>query len=284
MRDRAGALPDPLSRALAVSTAWDMLAKGELSPGDVVATVTGALVSERSAEVVEPFLGIGLRAAEQWAPPNEVSDLLEKVAASAAALAEVPEHRQPALRTLAASASSDEHFALLDRATGDDRDLAWRVLARRAELGHYDATAVKALQDGDPDPDAAVRALGVRGARPDADAKEEVWQAVLVDRTVPMGLQMSSVAGLFWRPTQAALLKPFTERYLDQVTGLTGGGMLSLGSIMRSMFPTAVADQEFLDHAHQIAARTDIHPAVRSTLLTGADTVARILAARRVGA
>ena len=143
-------------------------------------------------------------------------------------------------------------------------------------------TAVKALQDGDPDPDAAVRALGVRGARPDADAKEEVWQAVLVDRNVPVGIQLSSVAGLFWRPTQAALLKPFTERYLDQVTGLTGGGMLSLGSIMRSMFPTSVADQEFLDRAHQIAARTDIHPAVRSTLLTGADTVTRILAARQV--
>ena len=282
LRDRAAALPDPLSRALAVSTAWDMLLKGELSPADVVATVTGALVTERSASVVEPFLGISLRAAEQWAPLNEVPQLLEQVAASAIALADVPEHRQAALRTLAASASSDEHFTLLDAAAADDRDLAWRVLARRAELGHYDATAVKALQDGDPDPDAAVRALGVRGARPDADAKEEVWQAVLVDRNVPVGLQLSSVAGLFWRPTQAALLKPFTDRYLDQVTGLTGGGMLSLGSIMRSMFPTAVADQEFLDRAHQIAARTDIHPAVRSTLLTGADTVTRILAARQV--
>jgi aminopeptidase N len=284
MRDRAGQLPDPVSRALAVTTAWDMLLKGELSPADVVTTVTGALVTERSASVVEPFLGMGLRAAEQWAPLDEVAGLLEQVAASAVALSDVPEHRQPALRTLAASASSDEHFALLDAAAAADPDLAWRVNARRAELGDYDEAAVQALLESDPDPDAHVRALGVRGARPEAAAKEEVWQAVLVDRSVPVGLSLLSVAGLFWRPTQAALLKPFTDRYLDQVTGLTGGGMLSLGSIMRGMFPTAVADQDFLDRAQEIAAQPDVHPAVRSTLLTGADTVSRILAARQVGA
>jgi aminopeptidase N len=283
MRERAGQLPDPLSRALAVTTAWDMLLTGELSPADVVATVTAALATERSASVVEPFLGMALRAAEQWAPLGQMAGLLEQVAVSATALAGVPEHRQPALRTLAASASTGAHFALLDDAAAHDRDLAWRIAARRAELGDYDEAAVEALLDGDPDPDASARALGVRGARPEADAKEEVWRAVLVDRSVPMGLSLLSVAGLFWRPTQSELLKPFTDRYLEQVTGLTGGGMLSLGSIMRGMFPTAVADQEFLDRANEIAAEPGTHPAIRSTLLTGGDTVRRIIDARRVG-
>ncbi len=278
MRERVGELPDPVSRALVVTTAWDMLLKGELAACDVVATATTALATERSSAVVEPFLGVALRAAEQWAPPSEAPQLLARVARAAAALADVPEHRQPALRTLASSASESADFDLLDAEA--DVDLAWRVAARRAELGRYDADAVNALLARDPDPDARYRALGVRGARPLAEAKAEVWEAVMLERSVPVGMGLIALAGLFWRASQAELLQPWTVRYLDQVTRLGGGGMLSLGSILRGMFPTPVADQAFLARAEELAASPDTHPAARSTLLAGCDTVRRILDAR----
>jgi len=278
--DRAAELPDPTSRALVVTMAWDMLVKGELEAAQVVDTILGVLGAEQSPSIVEPFLALVLDVAEQWAPPAESAGLLGKVADASAALAGVPDHRQAALRTLAASATTDAHFALLDAAAGDDLDLAWRLAARRAELGEYDEAAIKLLVESDPDPDATVRALGVRGSLPDLDAKEAVWEAVLVDRSVPVGVMLISLGRRFWRPAQAELLEPFTRRYLDEVTKLNGGGMLTLGSIMKGMFPLVVADPAFVERAREIAARPETHPAVRTTLVTGADTLARKLRSR----
>ena len=88
------------------------------------------------------------------------------------------------------------------------------------------------------------------------------------------------MGSLFWRPTQAALLKPYTDRYLDLLPALSGGGLLMAGSLIRAMFPLAVADQDFLDRALKIAETPGAHPAVRQNLLLGIDTVTRILAAR----
>ena len=87
---------------------------------------------------------------------------LARLAEVAAARADEPEHRTPALQTLAWAATSPEHFELLDDAAADDVDLAWRVQVRRASLGRYDEAAVEDLLARDPDPDAQVRALGGR--------------------------------------------------------------------------------------------------------------------------
>jgi aminopeptidase N len=278
--ERAGDLPDPISRALAGATVWDMLVKGECTAGDVVATLTRALATETSPIVVESFLGLATRAAEQWAPTDRIPGLLADVAATAVGLTDHDEFRQPALRALAASATSADHFDLLRDPAEEDRDLGWRVLARRAELGDYDEAAVTALQDADPDPEAWVRALGVSAARPDERAKEDAWQAMMVDRRVPAGAPLIQLAGLFWRPTQADLLEPFTERYLDALPGLTSGGLLMAGSLIRALFPLAVADQEFLNRALKMANAPRTHPAVRQNLLVGADTVRRMLLTR----
>jgi aminopeptidase N len=280
MMTRAGDLPDPISRALAGATAWDLLMKGECAAADVVQTVTGALVTETSPIVVEAFLGLAVRAAEQWAPTEQIPVLLSTVAATASGLTANAEFRQPALRTLAASAATADHFETLRGPAEHDRDLGWRVLARRAALGDYDEAAVRSLEEADVDPEAWVRALGVRAAQPVEAAKEEAWQAMLVDRTVPAGSPLFQLGGLFWRPTQADLLRPFTTRYLDTLPGLTSGGLLMAGSLIRALFPLSVADQPFLDRALEIAHDPDSHPAVRQNLLVGVDTVSRMLAAR----
>ncbi|GAA2120419.1 aminopeptidase N [Nocardioides bigeumensis] len=277
---RAGDLPDPLSRALAGGTAWDMMVKGELGAGDVVGVLTAALVTERSPIVVESFLGMALKAAEQWAPADQVAPLLLEVASTASGLTVEPDFRMPALRALAASASTADHFEILREPADHERDLAWRVLARRAELGDYDEDAVTALEKADLDPEAWVRALAVRGAQPDAAAKDEAWSALMVDRTVPMGSSLVQVGNLFWRPTQAELLKPWTDRYLDVLPSLASGGLLAVGGLIRVLFPFAVADQEFHDRALSLAEAPGTHPAIRQNLLTGADTLRRMLAAR----
>ena len=279
MLERAGALPDPLSRALAVTTAWDMLVKGELATDDVLGCVLGVLGTERSPGVVEPFLSLALRAAELWTRPGAIPDRLERVAQRAAELADVPEHRVPGLRTLAAAATSAEHRALLERAAADDTDLAWRVQARRAALGEYDADAVAALLERDPDPDAAVRAVAVRAARPEESAKAEAWTELFERRSVPAGSPTYAVASAFWRPAQHELLVPWAHRFLDEVERLPAGGMLAVMSLLRGMTPV-VGDQAYLQRARELAERPDQVPFARTTLLNGVDSLTRMLRAR----
>ena len=277
--ERAGDLPDPLSRALGVSTAWDMLVKGELAADDLLTCVLDVLSSERSPAVVEPFLGLALRAADQWTPVSHTARQLSRLAGTAAALAEHPDHRAAALRTLAAAASDPEHFDLLGEAATGDTDLAWRVLVRRAALGSYDAAAVEALEERDPDPDAWVRALDVTAARPDRDAKDEVWAQVFDKRAVPAGAPLRELARCFWRPVQYDLLLPYAESYLDEMERVTSGGMLAVMSLARMMFPT-VGDAAFLERARRVAAEPNQNPTVRTTVLTGTDTLERMLRAR----
>src|SRR5205085_285996 len=90
---------------------------------------------------------IALRAAEEWSPAVLAPRRLARVADVAAARAAEPDHRAPALQTLAWSASTPEHFAVLDHAAADDVDLAWRVLVRRASLGRYDEAWLERAQD-----------------------------------------------------------------------------------------------------------------------------------------
>jgi aminopeptidase N len=210
-----------------------------------------------------------------------VAELRSALADTALLLTDVPDLRLPALQTLASAASTERHFAAL-AAVGDDPDLAWRVLVRRAELGEYDAEVVRALVDRDPDPEAATRTLAVRAALPDAAAKDEVWRAVFTDRSVHAGSPLTRVAQAFWRPGQEEVLLPFAARYLETVTNLGEGGMLELGSLAGAMQPRT-ADEAFLTRAREVAEDPETLPIVRTLLLGCVDTLGRQLPARRGG-
>ena len=278
--DGAADLPSPLARGLAVTTSWDMLVKGELSPGDFLTSCLTVLTRETSPALVEPFLALAERTVARWSADADVGSRQEALAGVAAGLAEDPLHRRPALRALAGSASSADHLALLDEAAGDDVDLAWRVLARRAAMGSYDEAASEALLARDPDPDAAVRALGVRAALPDPAAKDAVWAEVFDKRSVPAG-GVFDVAPLFWQPGQSSILLPYAHRYLEEARSLSGGGMLVQMALMRAMMPT-VADDEVLARGQATASSPDLSPVVRSTILTGWDSLARMQRAKRL--
>jgi aminopeptidase N len=200
------------------------------------------------AALVETFLTPAERTVVRWSADQHVARRQALLTDVAAGLAEHPEHRQPALRTLASCAVGEE------AAGRDVVDLAWRLLARRAALGVPDDAAVQALLDRDPDPDAAVRVLGVKAARADAAAKDEVWAEMFEKRSVPAGTAVFEVAGLVWQPGQTDLLLPYPHRYLDEAARLSGGGMLVLMSLMRATTPT-VADDDVLARMHHAKTR-----------------------------
>ena len=123
-------------------------------------------------------------------------------------------------------------------------------------------------------------ALYVLAARPDDEAKAQVWAEVFGKRSVPMGPPLVGLAQCFWRPAQHELMLPWAQRYLDEVSAMSGdGGMMAIGSLMRSMFPTT-GDQEFLERATAIAAEEGVNPTLRATLLAGTDTLTRVIRAR----
>ncbi len=280
LNGRAAALPDPLSRALVVGTVWDRLLKAEIGPAAAHRTMLGILESEQSPGVVEVLFQLAVRVAEQFAGDDDSPELRSLVADVALARTHEPAFSTPALRVLAAHATTEEHFAAIEGPAAGDRDLGWRLLSRRAELGECDADAVDRLERSDPDPEAWVRALGVRAATPAAEAKESTWQAMLVDRVVPAGTPMLTVTRYFWRPGQTDLLRPFTARYLDAAKELNDGGLLTTGSLLRSAFPNVGADAGFVEAALRLADDDGTAPAVRQVLLVGCDTLSRVLRAR----
>jgi aminopeptidase N len=275
----APGLPDAVSRAGAVTTAWDMLAKGELSTGDFLDCVLDDLATERAPGLVEPFFSLALQAAERWSPTALVPRRLARVAEVAARRAAETDHRSAALNALARSATTPAHFELLDREAATDPDLAWRVLVRRASLGRYDDAAVEALLERDPDPDAQARSHAVRAARPTAEAKAEAWSRVFEERDVPLGPPLQEMAAAFWRPVQHHLLVPWADRYLEVVTSLHGEGMLATLSLVKMMVPVT-GDDDWPDRARAAADAEGVDPMVRNTLLTAADTLSRMLRAK----
>ncbi|MXG92124.1 aminopeptidase N [Nocardioides flavescens] len=282
----AGRLPDATGRVVAVSTALDMLAEGELSSGDVFECVVAVLEHETVPGLVEPLLARALAVAEQWSPTVLVPRRLERLARLAGDLADHEDSgadvRAAALQTLAWAATTSEHFDRLDAAVAaapDDTELAWLTLTRRAALDRHDQEAVDALLGRDPDPEARVRALGVAAARPSEEAKAEAWEQFWRAGAVPSGVPTRTFARCFWRPAQHDLLVPWAHRFLDELSDLNGEGLLAVGSKVRLMAPTT-CDVAWLDRARDLAEAPDALPAVRTALLVASDRLARVLAAR----
>ncbi|MFF4802777.1 aminopeptidase N [Streptomyces sp. NPDC001351] len=273
----AADLPTAISRGVAAATVWDMLTTGEATAVEAGQCLTAVLAAETSDAVIEPYLTLAANIAELWAPPGDRAELTAAVARICRDLAADPGRRQVALRGLARTATTDEDLARLREQAGDDVDLHWRALVRAAELGGDVSSEAALLLERDPDPDAWIRALTVRAAVPDAAAKAEVWQKLVVDRAVPISA-VGQVAAAFWRPAQDDLLRPYTQRYLEAIPHLHQGGMIPAMMFTSYLFPPHGIDSGYVETAQRISE--EAAPVVRNTLLERSDTVRRMLHSR----
>jgi aminopeptidase N len=276
--EAAGRLPDVTSRAIALASVWDSLVRGQAESGAVLDCLLDALGREQVPDLVEPLLRLATAVATSWTPTADVAAQQARVAERATDLATSPDLRKPALRTLAATGSLDQ-LGPLEAAAGDDVDLHWQLLTQRAALGAHDEADVAALQAADPDPDSAVRAQIVRAAQPSAEAKAAAWQLATVERGVPSGPLLRDFSRAFWRPEQAAVLRPYCDAYLDFVLALPPGAMLSVLGLIGNLYPE-IGDAAFLERAGAAAADPATNPTVRTALLTDSDGLTRRLRAR----
>jgi aminopeptidase N len=270
-------LPTAVSRGVAVATVWDMLCNGDTTAARAGRCVTAVLAAETSDAVIEPYLTLAADIAEQWAPPAERAGLTAALAETCKRLADHPDRRRVALRGLARTATDPDDLAWLRARADSDVDLQWRALVREAELGGDTASRAAVLLERDPDPDARLRALAVRAAAPDADAKAEIWRKLVVDREVPVHA-IRQISEAFWRPGQDAVLAPYAERYLEALPTLHQGGMIPAMGLTGRLFPQYAIDTAYIDVAQR--AVRDAVPVVRATLLERSDKVRRMLRAR----
>ncbi|HEY3007720.1 MAG TPA: aminopeptidase N [Micromonosporaceae bacterium] len=275
----AGLLPAAVSRAVAVTTAWDMLMTADIAPADFIRCVTGVLPRETTDSVIEPFLRLAVVAAERWAPEQSRVDLMSSVADMCIVLANNPARRQAAMRALAHTATTQGQLDTLRAASGSDVDLGWRALVRDAELGQYDQVEVDALARRDPNPDAWVRALTVQAARPDRAAKERAWEGVFEKHDVPIG-SVRDIATAFWRPGQEDLLIAYADRFRAAMPSMHEAGMVPAIVLSFTMFPFFGVDESFPDAVDASAQAPDVSPVVRKNVMEQTDQLRRILVAR----
>jgi aminopeptidase N len=279
MLSSSGALPTAVSRAVAVTTAWDMLMTADIRTADFVGCVTAALQRESVDALVEPFLDLASRAAERWSPAGQRDGLLGVVADTCLLLAEQPARRQVAMRTLARTAVTDEQLAALLAAPDRDFDIRWRTAIRLAELGRADKAEVESLSSEDPDPDAWVRALAADTAVADPAAKEAAWTAIVDEHKVPMG-SIGEMVTAFWRPAQDDILAPYAQRFLETLPKLSSSGMIPALVLSQGMFPVEAVGADFIEQVKVVAADPEVIPIVRNRVLEQADVLRRMLAAR----
>jgi aminopeptidase N len=274
---RPSGLPTTLIRAVAMATVWDMLSNAEATAAEAVGALTDVLSVETVETVAEPCLTLALTAAQLWAPESERAGLEAQVGDTAQRMVDAGVSRHSALRVLARTATGDDHLASVRGQAGDDLDLQWYVLQRRAELGEVETHALQALQERDLDPDAWVRALCARASSPFAELKEEAWTA-MVERTVPIETS-GPLAAAFWQPGQEDVLAPYAERYLKVLPTLHEGGMIPALTLSKVLFPVFAIDEEWVRRAREMGA-TQCAPVVVSGLTERSEEVLRMLRAR----
>jgi aminopeptidase N len=279
MLDSAARLPSAMSRAVAVTTAWDMLVWSDLAATDFVRCVNGVLANEPADSIIENYLSLAVEAAEVWSPDPLRDQLLGQVAAVCLELSTNPARRQVAVRALAQTAVTEEQIAALRMLAGDDVDLRWRTLGRLAEIDGVDPAEVDQLVRDDPDPDAWLRALAVDSARPDPAKKETTWKAMVEDHKVPRGA-LANIGRAFWRRSQGEILAPYADRYLEALPTLHLGGMISALGLSNALYPKAGVGAEFAERAVAAAKGTRVSPPVAKTVIESSDRLKRMLKTR----
>lgn len=134
-----------------------MLINAEATAAEAVRCLTGVLAVETSESLIEPHLDRAADAALLWSSVAARDGLAAEVAATSRHLVGNASTRKVALRGFAKTVADLDGVAWLQKEAGDDVDLQWRALTRKAQLGGETAVEAEALLARDPDPEAWVR-------------------------------------------------------------------------------------------------------------------------------
>ncbi|MBU3062757.1 aminopeptidase N [Nocardia sp. NEAU-G5] len=235
---RIADIAESLPRTLCWSAAWEMTRQAELRARDFVALVQHGVGAESEIGVVQRLLmqaqtALGSYADPGWAQSQGWAEFADRLIELARAAEPGSDHQLAFVNSLTGARLSPAHTEVLGALLeGDpaqvglaglvvDTDLRWRVVQALAAAGVIDADGIATPvidAELDRDPTAAGRrqAAAAATSRPQAAVKENAWNSVINDDTLPNITTRAIVAG-FAPVGQADLLAPYVDRYFADI-------------------------------------------------------------------
>ncbi len=290
-------IEDPLARAVCWAATWDMCRDAEMPAEDYVALVLAGIGSETDPQAVAT-----LRAQATTAGLAYVSDARRDASRGrlTAGFAGLLKAAKPGsdhqlsfangIVSVARSAAAAELLkAWLDgqevpEGLEIDADMRWRILCALAEMGAVDTATIDGEAAKDKTISGSEWAAAARASLATAAAKAEAWRLATEDPEVPNATQQK-ICRAFWSETQAELLAPYAERYLDLCRTISAAegiwatrGHAASQNALLYLFPSVpVADEAFLGRVDALVADEKTSAGVRRVLLEQADAARRAL-------
>lgn len=228
---RIGDIDQSLPRTLVWSAVWEMTRDAQMRARDFVTLALGGIDAETEIGVVQRVLAQVRQAVGSYADPRWAADTgwptVARRTLELALGAEPGSDKQLAyVGALAASKLSQaETDAIAGWLSGAeplsglvlDADLKWTLLGALVAHGAAGDAEIDASSAADATASGERRATGVRALRPDAAAKQQIFDRVISDDTMANALQDAAIAG-FAHPAQGDLLAPFADQYFASVS------------------------------------------------------------------
>jgi aminopeptidase N len=299
---RIADIAEPLPRTLAWSAAWEMTREAELKARDFVALVAGGVHAETEVGVAQRLLlqaqtALNSYADQDWACAEGWPAFADRLLELARSAEPGSDHQLAYVNALCGSALALRHVAvlaaLLDTDPAEqglaglevDTDLRWRIVTALAASGDVDGSGVETPfidAEAQRDPTAAGKrhAAQASAARPQKAVKDAAWQQVIEDDTLANITARSIIAG-FVQPGQAALLRPFRDRYFNAISSVWERRSSEVAqTVVIGLYPSWDVSQGGLDAADAFLADAEVPPALRRLVVEGRAGVERALRAR----
>ncbi|WP_181697911.1 aminopeptidase N [Nocardia sp. GTS18] len=303
--DRVGDIAESLPRTLAWSAAWEMTRQAEMKARDFVALVQRGIGAESEIGVVQRLLMQAATAISSYAEPGWAeqegwpgfADRLLELARGAEAGSD---HQLAFVNALTGAKLDTRHTdvlaQLLDSDPAEvglggltvDTDLRWRVVTALAAAGRIDADGLEspvidAELDRDPTAAGKRQAAAARAARPLAAVKEQAWNTVMGDDTVP-NITARAIVGGFAPAGQGELLTPYVDRYFAEVPAVWERRSSEVAqTVVVGLYPHWAITEEAMAEADEFLAG-DHPPALHRLVSEGRAGIERALRAREFDA
>jgi aminopeptidase N len=154
----------------------------------------------------------------------------------------------------------------------------WVIVQSLAQAGNADDSLISAELERDPTDDGERHAAAARASRPTAEAKAETWERVMNDTELSLAM-LRALAGGFNRTDQEDILRPYADRYFDELLPFWERRELDLGLALTGGFYPKLYTQDVLDRTDTLLAGDPPRP-VRRILTEQRFESARTIRAR----
>ena len=294
-------LTDPLARAVVWTSAWDQWRDAELASQDYLTLIINGLRGEDDATAMINQLRQAHLAVTSYAAPEQRQALRARLVGALAELlkaAEPGSDRQVAVADAMISAiDSPAGAELLTGWLTDeevppglpiDTDRRWAIITTLAKLGRIGLAEIAAEADADKTISGAEAAAGARSALADPQTKATAWRLATDDPHVPNGTHVA-VASNFWKYGQEEMLTPYRDAYLElcEQIATSAGSWAQRGHVARQtalthLWPTPLADAEWLDSLDDWMAARELPEQVRRVLTESKDASRRALRVQQI--